>query len=166
VFNKSETDFKARGRALVQDSSGKIITSINLTTESLERKKKDREKEKKEKRLRDKDKVKEEEDQRLYPGSKVAFFGRFDKLVSPGDYTVILNMKYGKRSLTAKEKIEITEEDIASLAAKKPAEGASFEIKPASLEIKSPPGGVRSAFFNITNITDKPIKVTLSLKDI
>ena len=166
MFNKSETDFKARGRALVQDSSGKIITSINLTTESLERKKKDREKEKKEKRLRDKDKVKEEEDQRLYPGSKVAFFGRFDKLVSPGDYTVILNMKYGKRSLTAKEKIEITEEDIASLAAKKPAEGASFEIRPASLEIKSPLRGVRSAFFNIINITEKPIKVTLSLKDI
>ncbi|NCQ54603.1 hypothetical protein GW791_04175, partial [Candidatus Saccharibacteria bacterium] len=48
----------------------------------------------------------------------------------------------------------------------KPAEGASFEIRPASLEIKSPLRGVRSAFFNIINITEKPIKVTLSLKDI
>jgi hypothetical protein len=164
LLNKSETDFTTKGRALVQDSSGKIITNINLTTESLERKKKDREKEKKEKKF--KEKAKEDEDQRLYPGSRVAFFGRIDKLITPGEYTAILNMKYGKRSLTAKEKIKITEEDIASLAAKKPAEGASFEIKPASLEIKSPPGGVRSAFLNITNITDKPIKVTLSLKDI
>ena len=166
VLNKSEIDFTAKGRTLIQDSSGKIITSINLTTESLERKKKDREKEKKEKKFKDKYKVKEDEDQRLYPGSKVAFFGRIDKLVTPGEYTAILNIKYGKRSITAKEKIKITEEDIASLAAKKPAEGASFEIRPASLEIKSPLRGVRSAFFNIINITEKPIKVTLSLKDI
>lgn len=166
VLNKSEIDFTARGRAIIQDDSGKIITSINLTTESLERKKKDREKEKKEKKFKDKDKVKEHEDQRLYPGSKVAFFGKIEKLVTPGEYTVILAMKYGKRSLTAKEKIKLTSEDIASLAAKKPVEGASFEIKPANLEIKSPPGGIRSTFFNITNITDKPIKITLSLKDI
>ncbi|MEW6675935.1 MAG: hypothetical protein AB1348_08060, partial [Nitrospirota bacterium] len=164
ILNKSEIDFTAKGRALIQDSSGKIITSINLTTESFERKKKDIEKEK-EKKFKDKDKAKEEE-QRLYPGSKVAFFGKFDKPMSPGEYTAILSMKYGKRSLTAKEKIKLTEEDIASLAVKKPVEGASFEIKPANLEIKSPPGGVRSSFFSITNITEMPIKVTLSLKDI
>ena len=163
LFNKSEVDFTARGRALIQDSSGKIITSINLTTESLERKK-DREKEKREKRLRDK--VKEGEEQRLYPGSKVAFFGRLDKPVSPGEYTVIVSMKYGKRSLTSKEKIKITEEDISPLVAKKPAEGASFELRPANLEIKSPPGGIRSGFFNITNITEMPVKVALLMKDI
>lgn len=166
VLNKSEIDFTARGRALIQDASGKIITSINLTTESLERKKKDREKEKKEKKFKDKYKVKEEEGQRLYPGSKVAFFGRIDKPVPPGEYTAILAMKYGRRSITAKEKIKITEEDIASLAAKKPAGGASFEIKPANLEIKSPPGGTRTAFFTITNITEKPLKAAISLKDI
>lgn len=165
IINKSEIDFTAKGHVLIQDSSGRIITNINLTTESLERKKKDREKEKKEKKFKDKDKVKEEEDQRLYPGSKVAFFGRMDKPVPPGEYTAILTMKYGKRSITAKEKIKLTEEDIASLA-KETAKGASFELKPERIEIKSPPGGTRTAFFTITNITEKPLKAALSLKDI
>jgi hypothetical protein len=164
IFNNSETDFRARGRALIQDPAGRIITSIDLTTESLERRKKDRERERREKRLRDE--VKEEEGQRLYPGSKVAFFGRLDRPMPPGDYTVILNMRYGKRSLTTRKNITLTPEDIASLAAKKPAEDASFDIRPKSLEIKSPAGSMRSAFFSVANITEEPIKVTLSLKDI
>lgn len=162
VLNKSEIDFTAKGRATVQDSLGKIITTIDLTTESLERKKKETEKEKK---FKDKDKLKEDEQQRLYPGSKVAFFGRFDKPVPPDEYTVIVSIKYGKRSLTSKGKVKLTEEDIASIS-KKPAGGAVFELKPSNIEIKSPPGGIRSAFFNITNTTEMPIKVTLSLKDI
>lgn len=95
----------------------------------------------------------------------MAFFGRFDKPVPPDEYTVIVSMKYGKRSLTSKGKVKLTEEDIASIS-KKPAGGAAFELKPSNIEIKSPPGGIRSAFFNITNTTEMPIKVTLSLKDI
>lgn len=165
ILNNSETDFTARGRALIQDSAGRIIANIDLTTESLERKK-DREEERNQRRLRDRDK--EDEGQRLYPGSKVAFFAKLAKLnrpMPPGEYTVILNMRYGKRSLTAREKIKLTAEDIASLL-ERPLAGASFEIRPRNLEIRSLAGSMRSAFFNITNITEEPIKVALSLKDI
>ncbi|MEW5801442.1 MAG: hypothetical protein AB1847_04980 [bacterium] len=165
LFNKSETDYKVKGSVLIQDGSGKIFTELNLTTDSLERKKKEGKKEEKEKKKGTAATTGGEEDQRIYPGARVAFWAGLDKPVPPGDYVAILNMRYGQRSLTAKENISFTEEDIAPIA-RKSAQGVSFEIKPSYLEVKGQPAGIRTAVFTIINLVDEPQKVSLSIKDI
>ncbi|MFA5354978.1 MAG: hypothetical protein WC291_12170 [Thermodesulfovibrionales bacterium] len=162
IANSSETDFMASGRALLQDSAGKIVASINLTTPALENKKAQKEKEKKRDRFREK--TRDDEEQRLYPGAKVAFFGRIDRPVPPGEYIVMLTMKYGKRTLSLKEKITLTAEDLAA-SAKKPSD-APFELKPERIELKGQPGGARTASFSIMNISDKPLTVKVSPSDL
>jgi len=163
ISNKSEIDFIAKGRVTLQDDLGKIVSSMDLTTESLEHKKQFKKKEGK----RLKGKGKEEDDgQKLFPGAKVAFFGKIDKPLPAGEYTATINLKYGKRSLVTKQKVKLTEDMMASLSKGSGHNAASFEVKPEDLEIKGQAGGVRSAVFNITNITEEPIKVVLSVKDL
>jgi hypothetical protein len=164
IQNTSDIDFIANGRAIIQDSSGKILTSFDLTTESLEQKKRGKE-EKKTRYQRDKKGSEEDKGQRLYAGAKVAFFGKIDKPIPPGEYTAIVDMKYGRKSLVSRQKITLTKDMVASLS-KGSSHNASFEVKPADLEIKGQPGGMRTAIFTITNITEEPIKIALSVKDL
>jgi len=163
IANTSEAEFKARGKISLQDSSGKIVAGFPLTTEALERKHKNEEKENK--RMKKAPQQKDEDAQSIFPGARVAFFGRLDKSIPPGEYTAILNLKYGKKTLTAKQKVVLSQE-LASLLPKEAAATSSFEIKPANLEIKGQPGGVRAGSFSIVNLTQEPIQVSLSVKDL
>ncbi|MCL6584384.1 MAG: hypothetical protein K6U11_12200 [bacterium] len=163
IANTSEAEFKARGKISLQDSSGKIVAGFPLTTEALERKYKNEEKENK--RMKKAPQQEDEDAQSIFPGARVAFFGRLDKPIPPGEYTAILNLKYGKKTLAAKQKVVLSQE-LASLLPKESAATSSFEIKPANLEIKGQPGGVRAGSFSIVNLTQEPIQVSLSVKDL
>ncbi len=159
VRNTSSVDFKARGQVILQDESGRIVETIKLTTIYLEEKKRRSKEDKKTSKTTDK----EEELQTVYPGAKVAFIGIINKPLKEGEYTAILNMRYGKRSLSAKERLSVTKE-VAEAFKKK--ERLSFEIKPLSIELKVPAGGSRTSFINVTNLSEIPLNVRLSLKDI
>jgi hypothetical protein len=159
VKNTSAVDFKARGQVILQDESGRIVETIKLTTIYLEEKKRRSKEDKKTSKKTEK----EEELQTVYPGAKVAFIGMINKPLKEGEYTAILNMRYGKRSLSAKERLSVTKEMADAF---KKTERLSFDIKPLSIELKVPAGGSRTSFINVTNLSDKPLNIRLNLKDI
>ncbi|MEW6378677.1 MAG: DUF916 domain-containing protein [bacterium] len=161
MVNKSEAVFTATGQVTLQDAAGRIVTSVHLTTESLERKKKVREKE--EQKSKDLNR-KKDENQKIFPGARVAFLGKVNKPLAPGEYTAMVALKYGRRSLSARQKIAITKDP--AFASRVPADNQSFEVRPTNIEIKGQAGGVRSSVFTVTNLTQEPITITLSVKDL
>ena len=150
--NSSQINLRAQGRALIRDSSGRMITTLDLYTNLNRESKKGKEQNKKKKK----------EGKRLLPGAKVAFYGKCDKPLFPGEYTVIATMKYGAKSVSKKQKVLITEEMASKI--KSPIAGF-LEISPPYLELECPAGGSRLAYFQITNTNDQPVQVNLSVKD-
>ncbi|MCX7770266.1 MAG: hypothetical protein N2202_04195 [Proteobacteria bacterium] len=164
LINNSNIDYRATGKVVLHDSSGKIIETIALTTHYLEEKQK-REKQDNnvQKQTKKKGLVSDEEGQRIFPGAKVNFFGRISKPLKEGEYTAIVSMKFGKRTITAKDKIFFSSDLVSSL---KNEEKFLYTIKQQNIEIKVPKGGSRSAFVNIINESDRQIQLRLDLKDV
>lgn len=155
LFNNSEIDYFVKGKIIVQDSSGKILNNLNLTTDSLERKKIDMGKKA--------PKSIDEEGQKLYPGSKVVFWSRIDKFLPEGEYNAIVNIKYGKKTLTKKGKFVISKEMVEHFKENKL---TSFEIQPEKVEIKIARGGKRISNFKIINHSSRTLNLKIYLNDI
>lgn len=155
LFNDSEIDYLVKGKIIIQDDSGKILNSVDLTTDALERKKSD--KGKKASKLID------EEGQKLYPGSKVIFWSKINKFLPEGEYNAIVNIKYGKKTLTKKEKFSITKEMVEHFKENK---FTNFEIQPEKIEMKVARGGKRISNFKIINHSSNTVNLKIYLNDI
>lgn len=155
LFNDSEIDYFVKGKIIIQDNSGKILNNLNLTTDALERKKMDKGKKA--------SKSIDEEGQKLYPGSKVFFWSKIDKFLPEGEYTAIVNIKYGKRTLTKKETFYISKQMVEHFKENK---HTNFEIQPEKIEMKIARGGKRVANFKIINHSNSDLNLKIYLKDL
>lgn len=155
LFNESEIDFFVKGKILIQDNTGKILSNQNLTTDALERKKNDKGKKS--------SKSIDEEGQKIYPGSKVVFWSEINKFLPEGEYIAIVNIKYGKKTITKKEKFFISKEMVEHF---KESKFTNFEIQPEKIEMKIARGGKRIANFKIINHSNSPLNLKIYLSDI
>lgn len=163
LINNSNVDYKATGKVILQDSSGKIIETTNLTTNYLEEKQKREKKDNDVKKTKNKN-FEKDEGQRVFPGTKVNFWGRVSKPLKEGEYTAIVTIKFGKRTLTSKDKIIVSSEMANSLSKNQVL--SSYIVKQQNIELKVPKGGSRSAFINIINESDNQLLLKLALKDV
>ncbi len=159
INNQSKADIKTTGRLMLQDKNNKIIITMPLMSLTEETRKKE-----KEKNTGKKQKI---EGTRIYPESTVAFLGRINKPLVPGEYKATIMLKYGDRkSFNLQKNITLTKELLAKAQHNQQGKNSFYEIKPASVALKAPPGSSRMATFNLQNKSENTLKAALNIRDI